>query len=106
MVKVVEASQTSCPTCGSLNVTMGACAIGSITVHNGNYSKAPVDEARFRVVSNWTVCSTAHSATTRIRSLEMMSKFDRIFETSMFISLAVLAIMANTQCPTWLRIAL
>ncbi|AIV73744.1 putative membrane protein (plasmid) [Burkholderia pseudomallei] len=36
----------------------------------------------------------------------MMSKFDRIFETSMFISLAVLAIMANTQCPTWLRIAL
>ncbi|WDD90335.1 hypothetical protein Bsp3421_000160 (plasmid) [Burkholderia sp. FERM BP-3421] len=31
--KVVEESMTSCPACGSTNVTMGACAIGSVTVH-------------------------------------------------------------------------
>lgn len=31
--KVVEESQTSCPACGSPNVTIGACAIGSMTVH-------------------------------------------------------------------------
>lgn len=31
--KVVEESRTFCPACRSANVTMGACAIGSMTVH-------------------------------------------------------------------------
>ncbi|HDR8989919.1 TPA: hypothetical protein QDA93_002529 [Burkholderia vietnamiensis] len=31
--KVVESMQTTCPVCESSNVTMGACAIGSMTVH-------------------------------------------------------------------------
>lgn len=31
--KVVKESQTFCPACDSTNVTMGACAIGSMTVH-------------------------------------------------------------------------
>jgi len=31
--RVVKDSQTLCPACASTNVTMGACAIGSITVH-------------------------------------------------------------------------
>ncbi|KVR28615.1 hypothetical protein WL61_23145 [Burkholderia ubonensis] len=31
--KVVDSMQTTCPACQSLNVTMGACAIGSMTVH-------------------------------------------------------------------------
>lgn len=31
--RVVEELQTMCPSCESTNVTMGACAIGSATVH-------------------------------------------------------------------------
>ncbi|KWC24800.1 hypothetical protein WL48_30475 [Burkholderia ubonensis] len=31
--KVVDSMQTTCPVCQSPNVTMGACAIGSMTVH-------------------------------------------------------------------------
>lgn len=36
----------------------------------------------------------------------MVSKFDKIFVTGMFLALAALAIMENTQCPAWLRGAL
>lgn len=31
--RVVADSQTRCPACESIKVTMGACAIGSVTVH-------------------------------------------------------------------------
>jgi transposase-like protein len=31
--KVVTGGETFCPECGSTNLTMGACAIGSMTVH-------------------------------------------------------------------------
>jgi transposase-like protein len=31
--RVVDHSQTLCPACESTRVTMGACAIGSVTVH-------------------------------------------------------------------------
>jgi transposase-like protein len=33
LLTLVEESRTLCPACGSTNVTMGACAIGSMTVH-------------------------------------------------------------------------
>lgn len=31
--EVVRNSRTFCPACRSLNLTMGACAVGSITIH-------------------------------------------------------------------------
>jgi transposase-like protein len=32
-IEVVAAGMTLCPVCRSTNLTMGACAVGSITVH-------------------------------------------------------------------------
>lgn len=56
--RVVESDQTLCPSCQSLQVTMGACAIGTLTVHQEYVCEACQHE--FTALFTLTGCYHGH----------------------------------------------
>ena len=56
--RVVNSGVTLCPACTSTNVTMGACAVGSITVHQEYVCEDCQHE--FTGLFALTACYTGH----------------------------------------------